>query len=48
MSVSITTDQLERSILIAVETVSLGGKELENNTENFGHCTLGLVRLVRF
>ena len=44
LPVSVSTDQLARSGLIAVETDSLGGQEPENETDSFGHCTLGLVR----
>ena len=41
MSVSITTNQLSCPVLIAVETDSLGGREPENKTDNFGCCLLG-------
>ena len=43
LSTSITTDQLARYGLIAAETDSLGGQEPENDTNNFGHFTVGLV-----
>ena len=43
LSVSVTTDQLARSGLIAVETDSLGGREPENENDNFGRCSLGRV-----
>ena len=42
LSVSIITDQLARSILIAGENDSLGGLESENKTKTFGHTLLGL------
>ena len=45
MSVSVTTNQLAYSRLIAVETESLGGNKPENETDNFCHCMLDLVRL---
>ena len=41
LSVSVATDQLERPGLILLETGSLGGIEPENNTNNFGPCSLG-------
>ena len=36
-ALSITTDQLERSELIYSENDSLGGRELDNKTNNFSH-----------
>ena len=41
LSVYITTYQLVRSRLIAVETDSLGGQEPWNKTDNFGLFFLG-------
>ena len=38
--VSVTTDQLARSGLIAGENDSLGGQEPENKTDNFGSLLL--------
>ena len=38
LSSSITTDQLARSRLIAGDNDSLGGREQDNGTENFGRC----------
>ena len=43
--VSITTDQLARSRLIAGENDSLGGQEPEKETNNFGRCLLGCADL---
>ena len=40
LSVSITTYQLARFGLIAMETESLGVREPENDTDDFGHCSL--------
>ena len=40
VSVSITTDQLARSVLIAGGNDILGGRELDNETENIGRCAL--------
>ena len=40
LSVFITTDQLARSGLMIMETDSLGGWELENDTNNFGRSYL--------
>ena len=37
LSVSITTDQLALSGLIAGENDSLGGQEPDNETDNFGY-----------
>ena len=39
--VSIISNQLARSGLIPVENDSLGGRELENKTDNFERCSLG-------
>ena len=41
LSVSITTDQLGHSGLIAVDTDGLGGREPENETKNFGRFSPG-------
>ena len=38
--VSITIDQLARSGLIADGIIRLGGREPENETDNFGRCPL--------
>ena len=43
--VSITTNQLASSILIARENDSLGRHEPENETDNFDHCLLGCTML---
>ena len=43
--VSITTDQLARSGLIAGDNDSLRGREPENKIGNFGRCSLGHAAL---
>ena len=43
--VSITTDQLARYGLIADDNDSLGGREPENETDNFVRCSLGRATL---
>ena len=43
--VSITTNQLARSVLVAGENDSLGGLELENEINNFCHFLLGCATL---
>ena len=42
---SITTDQLARSGLISSENDNLGERERENETGNFGRCSLGRAAL---
>ena len=41
LQVSVTTNQLARSRLIAGENDSLGGRESENETDNFSRFLLG-------
>ena len=45
LSFYITTDKLARSGLITGENDSLGGREPENETDNFGSCPLGCTVL---
>ena len=45
LSLSVTTDQLVCSWLIADKNDSLGGKEPENKTNNFERCSLGHTEL---
>ena len=45
LSVSIPTDQLVHSGLIASDNDILGGREPENETDNFGRCLLGRAAL---
>ena len=39
--VSVTTNRVARSGLISGKNDSLGGREPENETDNFGRCLLG-------